>query len=240
MSKNYIVVENLTHRFGDFTALDSVSFSVNRGEVVAIIGPNGSGKTTLLEYLVGLRVSRSGAVSIGEKSPKDFRTSIGYVPQRFMFDRSLPITVEEFMSLESCAKSGHRCKNTYKALKEVGMHIYAKHKLGSLSGGQFQRVMIARALLHDKEVLVFDEPSAGIDVAGEQTIYDLVKKINEKKKCTCIIVSHDLHVVSSYVDTVICINKKMVCKGSPSKVITPKKIKALFGAATGLYRGNCR
>jgi len=238
MEKDYIVINNLTHTYGDFVALNNISFSITKGDIVAIIGPNGSGKTTLLRYIVGLNSVNVGVVSVGGKSPKDMRKHIGYVPQHFTFDRTIPITVQEFLALESCAKVSHGGKHINKALTAVGMQKLARQKLGTLSGGQFQRVMIARALLHEKDILVFDEPATGIDVAGEQTIYDLMKHINKERGSTCIIVSHDLSIVSSYVNTVICINKTLVCQGSPEKVITPKKLKALFGAATGVYHSH--
>lgn len=235
MKKDYIVVNNLTHTYGDFVALNNISFGITKGDIVAIIGPNGSGKTTLLRYIVGLNSVKAGVVSIGGKSPKDMRKHIGYVPQHFTFDRTIPVTVQEFLALESCAKVSHGGKHINKALTAVGMQKLAEQKLGTLSGGQFQRVMIARALLHEKDVLIFDEPSTGIDVGGEQTIYDLIKQINKKHGTTCIIVSHDLNIVLSYVHSVICLNQSIVCQGSPKKVITPKKLKTLFGGATCVH-----
>ena len=238
MKKDYIIVNNLTHTYGDFVALNNISFGVKKGDIAAIIGPNGCGKRTLLKHIVGLCDTKKDVIRIGGKHPKDMRKHIGYVPQHFTFDRTIPITVQEFMALESCAKIEHECKNIKKALRAVGMQKFARQKLGTLSGGQFQRVMVARALLHEKDILVFDEPATGVDVAGEQTIYDLMKHINKERGSTCIIVSHDLSIVSSYVNTVICINKTLVCQGSPEKVITPKKLKALFGAATGVYHSH--
>ena len=161
--------------------------------------------------------------------------SIGYVPQKFEFDHDVPITVYEFMALEKCRETKHSCTNIIRALKEVGLNNIEKNKLGELSGGQFQRVMIAKALLHEKAILIFDEPSTGIDIAGEQTIYDLIEKINKERGTTCLIVSHELNVVNKYANKVICLNKKMICSGTPETVITPKNLKKLYGIGAGLY-----
>lgn len=230
-----IKVENLSYKFHDFTALENVSFEIEKGEIVAIIGPNGSGKTTLLKNLIGLLKPTEGSVTIDGKMPKDVRQKIGYVPQKFEFDRTIPISVYEFMGLERCDTHGHSHKNIIRALREVGLENIEKRQLGNLSGGQFQRVMVARALLHEKEILIFDEPSTGIDIAGEQTIYDLIKKINEEKKVTCIIVSHELNIVNKYTKKVICINKEMICFGAPEVVITKENLQKLYGEDTGFY-----
>lgn len=238
MSQTMIEVKNLKYKFDDFVALDNVNFEVSRGDIVAIIGPNGSGKTTLLKNLIGIYTPTSGKILINEKSPKSVIKHIGYVPQKFEFDRTIPLTVWEFMSLEKCDKASHSCKNIIKALKEVGLKQVENMQLGSLSGGQLQRVMIAREVLHEKEILIFDEPSTGIDITGEQTIYDLIENINRKKKTTCIIVSHELNIVTKYAKKVVCLNKKMVCFGSPEGVITPEVLKKLYGKGAGLYHSH--
>ena len=233
-----IRVQNLSYKFNDFTALENVSFEIEKGDIVAIIGPNGSGKTTLLQNIIGLLSPTTGTITIDGKNPKDIRHKIGYVPQKFEFDRSIPISVHEFMSLEKCGKKGHDEKNIIEALREVGLEDVEEKKLGHLSGGQFQRVMIARALLHEKEILIFDEPSTGIDLAGEKTIYDLIKKINEDRGTTCLIVSHELNIVNKYTKKVICINKQMVCFGAPEIVITKETLEKLYGSDTGLFHAH--
>jgi len=235
MNQPVIVVKNLTYKFGDFVALDNVSFAIEQGDMTAIIGPNGSGKTTLLKNIIGVCEPTVGSVKIFGKQPHQVIKSIGYVPQKFEFDRDIPITVYEFMALEKCGKSKHGCANIHRALQEVGLNNIEKNKLGELSGGQFQRVMIAKALLHEKEILIFDEPSTGIDIVGEQTIYDLIKKINRDRGTTCLIVSHELNVVNKYANKVICLNKKMICSGIPETVITPENLKQLYGIGAGLY-----
>ncbi|MFA7245219.1 MAG: metal ABC transporter ATP-binding protein [Candidatus Magasanikbacteria bacterium] len=233
-----IKVQNLSYKFNDFTALENVSFEIAKGEIVAIIGPNGSGKTTLIKNIIGVLEPTEGSVMIDGKKPKEIRHKIGYVPQKFEFDKTIPISVHEFMSLEKCGKKGHDEKNIIEALREVGLEDVEEKQLGSLSGGQFQRVMIARALLHEKEILIFDEPSTGIDIAGEKTIYDLIKKINEERGTTCLIVSHELNVVNKYTKKVICINKEMVCFGAPEIVITKETLEKLYGSDTGLFHAH--
>lgn len=238
MFENIIEIKNLSFSFGNYQALDNISFNVKKGEIVAIIGPNGSGKTTLLNNIIGNYKPQSGSLLIKNLPPKKVRREIGYVPQKFQFDRETPITVYEFMALEKCGEDTHRPHHIKKILEQVGLKNKQKQKLGSLSGGQFQRVMIARALLHEKEILIFDEPSSGIDMAGEQTIYDLIQEINQTKKTTCLIVSHELNIVNKYADNVLCLNKKMLCYGKPETAINPKTLADLFGINAGLYHSH--
>ncbi|MFA7654360.1 MAG: metal ABC transporter ATP-binding protein [Candidatus Magasanikbacteria bacterium] len=235
MSQPIIVVKNLTYKFGNFVALDNINFVIDSGDMAAIIGPNGSGKTTLLKNIIGVYKPIVGDVKIFGKQPCQVIKSIGYVPQKFEFDHDIPITVYEFMSLEACGEKKHSGINIQRSLGEVGLNNIERNKLGELSGGQFQRVMIAKALLHEKAILIFDEPSTGIDIVGEQTIYDLIKKINQERGTTCLIVSHELNVVNKYANKVICLNKKMICSGSPETVITPENLKQLYGIGAGLY-----
>ncbi len=234
----YIEVKNLSHNFGNYQALKNISFEIEKGDLVVIIGPNGSGKTTLLKNMIGILKPSSGEVLINKTSPKLLLGKIGYVPQHFDFDRSVPITVFEFMDLERCKNHKHGSQNISKVLVMVGLHNIENEKLGSLSGGQFQRVMIARALLHEKEILIFDEPSTGIDVIGEKTVYDLIAKINKERGTTCIIVSHELNIVNKYAKKVICLNREMVCIGAPEKTITPETLKKLYGSEAGLYHSH--
>lgn len=239
MEDSIIKVQNLDYRFEDYLALRKVSFEVEKGDIVAIIGPNGSGKTTLIKNIIGVYEPTSGRVLVKGQLPRNVRKKIGYVPQRFEFDRKIPITVREFMGLERCHNQKHNCKNINFALEEVGLAgELGEKRLGSLSGGQFQRVMIARAILHEKEILIFDEPSTGIDIAGEKTIYDLIYNINQSHGTTCLIVSHELSVVNRYAKKVVCLNKEMVCYGRPEEVVTPEIIKKLYGENAGLYHSH--
>lgn len=235
MNSKAIEVKNLSYRYNETIVLSDIDFSVEKGEVVVIIGPNGSGKTTLLKNIMGVYTPFSGKVLINGQAPKNITKQIAYVPQKFEFDRDIPITVYEFMELERCNKKNHNCGNINRMLEEVGLHEFENRKLSELSGGQFQRVMIARALLHEKEFLIFDEPATGIDVIGGQTIYDLIKEINQRTKATCLIVSHELSIVNKYADKVICLNKAMVCIGTPEITITPENLTKLYGHDAGLY-----
>lgn len=233
--KKAISIKNLSFKFNESLILDDINLEIEQGKIIAIIGPNGSGKTTLLKNIIGAYQPNSGSVKIFGKDPEMVVRHIGYVPQRFDFDRSIPISVYEFIALEKCGNQKHAPGHINEVLKSVGLTGLENSKLGELSGGQFQRVMVARALLHEKAILIFDEPATGIDIAGGRTIYDLIKKINQERKTTCLIVSHELSVVSRYADEVICLNKKIVCAGKPEAVVTPETLSSLYGSNIGLY-----
>jgi len=232
-----ISIKNLSFSYNDDTSvLEDISFDIKKGEIVALIGPNGSGKTTLVKNILGLLEPSKGSVTIDKKSPKEVRSKFAYVPQRFDFDRTTPLTVKEFLELDKCKH--HSFEKIDDFLESVDLLDFKKKRLGSLSGGQFQKVMIARALLHEKEFLVFDEPSTGIDITGEQTVYELIEKINKEQGITVIIVSHELNIVSRYASNVICLNKCLVCSGAPEKILKPKNLEKLFGGDIALYHGH--
>lgn len=225
-TQNIIEVKDITKKFGDVLALHNISFTVKKGEMLAIIGPNGSGKSTLMHILLGLETATKGRVKI--HSPHGIR-DVGYVPQRFFFDRSIPITVGEFLELQGCKKKEHAHKHSIGiALRSVGADHLLKQKLGTLSGGQLQRVLIARALLHEKQILILDEPNSHIDSEGEQAMYDLLKKLNQEHGVTVIVVSHELEFVSKYADTVLCINCSLTCHGDPKKTLTEQALGHLY------------
>lgn len=219
-------VHGLTVRYGDYTALRDVSFSVEKGEIVAVIGPNGSGKTTLASAVMGL-VPHSGEV-IWDGEPR-----IGYVPQRLDFDRSFPLTVEELMLLRLPENRFWRHDEeahatVVHALRDVGASKLIEKQIGTLSGGELQRVLIANALLPNPTILVLDEPSSGIDIEGEETIYGLIHRIADEREMTVLLVSHDLDIVFRHADQVVCLNRKLICKGVPQKVLTPEAIERAF------------
>lgn len=235
MIKPYIDIKNISHRYNQVTVLEHVSCGIQKGSVTALIGPNGSGKTTLVRAIIGLLSPTEGSITIEGKTPHEMRTHIGYVPQQLQFDRTLPITVEEFLAVYQCRDQGHRYKNIKDVLEEVGLKEERHQKLGTLSGGQFQRALIARAIFHEKDILVLDEPSTGIDIEGEGTLYSIIEKINKEHGTTCIVISHDISIVHRFADAVICINKKKICQGVPSLAITPKVLKELYGSGVGVY-----
>jgi len=228
-----IFVENLSVKYGEHAVVDNVSFSIEQGKIAAIVGPNGSGKTTLMKAILGLIPSRGEIIVLGQHL-HDVRSRVGYVPQRFTFDRDFPITVEEFLNLarsSSCATS-----RITTVIKEVGLTPLVLHKqLGHLSGGQLQRILIAQAILHDPAILFLDEPATGIDVVGETAIHDVIEHLNKEHNTTVLMVSHDIAMISSLVDQVLCLNKKLLCSGPPKKALTQKSLSDLFGSHHSFY-----
>ncbi len=227
MNENIILqVEKASLAFGKEVVFKNVSFSLRKGGVLAIVGPNGAGKTMLLKSLLGL-MPYSGLISW----QNDIK--IGYVPQHVAIDFALPLTVKEFFAL--------RAKHFWFVEKEFVGHLehelkavglsqeFLKRPLSELSAGQLQRVLIAWSLVGHPDVLLFDEPTSGIDVGGEETIYSLLHHLQDERNIAIIIVSHDLHVVYHYANDVLCLNKEMVCHGAPHDVLTQEQLKKLYG-----------
>ncbi len=237
MQDQYAVqAEQLWLSFGsDEPVLQDVSFSVPQGSITAIIGPNGSGKTTLLKVLLGFLSPQKGKVWVMGKTPKQARAEVAYVPQRFTFDKSFPITVLEFLQLSHphCPK-----EKITQYLGHLSIAGTLQMKLGSLSGGQLQRVLIERSMLGDPKVLFLDEPAAGIDISGAQTFYELVLHLHREHGSTVVMVSHELDVVANYADLVLCLNRKLVCQGRPQQVLTPDTLKELYGKEATIYQHN--
>ncbi|MFH2062929.1 MAG: metal ABC transporter ATP-binding protein [bacterium] len=223
-----VSVTGCTVSFGGRPVVDDVTFSIPSGSVAAVVGPNGSGKTTLIRAILGLVPMSSGDVRIFGHPIADAHAMIGYVPQRLDFDRQFPITVAEFMEL---ARHRHLERERIdEMIDEVGLSpAVLGQRLGSLSGGQLQRVLIAQAVLNDPDLLVLDEPSSGIDIIGEEAFYDIIRHLNRERDTTILMVSHELAVVSKLVDTVICLNHEMICIGPPKKTLTAKSISRIFG-----------
>lgn len=217
-----IHVDGLSVTLGNNVILDDVSFCVPRGSMTAIIGPNGSGKTTLLRAILEL-VPYTGTVKFS-----DSVTRVGYVPQRFDFDRSFPITVREFLNLaRNSATKKEQLSNT---IREVALPLsILSARVGTLSGGQLQRVLIAQAILNNPNVLFLDEPATGIDVSGEEAVMHVLEHLKETHGTTVVIVSHDLGMIAEAVDHVVCINRTLVCTGSPEKTMTAKHLHTLYG-----------
>lgn len=234
-TKEILKVSNLSVVFGDYLAVKDVSYSVKKGEVIAIIGPNGSGKSTLLKAILGL-VEFKGKVSLFGKSIREVLNRIGYVPQRFVFDPSFPLTVEEFLKLS--AKPGNQSRLEY-VLKEVEMAPQRSQLLGQLSGGQIQRILIARALLNEPEILFLDEATAGIDMEAERNFYELVQHLNDEHKLTIVMVSHEINMVFDFADQVLCLNRDMVCFGKTKEALTKKVMEQLYGKEVRLRPHKC-
>lgn len=198
--------------------LQDVSLQLDRGKVVTIIGPNGAGKSTLLRSLVGLMPLSRGAI---EKSRE---LSIGYMPQKINLDPRLPLTVFQFLRLWCSSNDGledHLEQVNALHLKDFSIH--------SLSGGEMQRVLLARALLKDPSLLVLDEPAQGVDVLGQTELYTLIHQIRKERNCGVLLVSHDLHIVMARSDEVICLNRHVCCAGHPRSVSQNPQYHQLFG-----------
>ena len=195
-----------------------VSLEVNKGKIVTLIGPNGSGKSTTAKIALGLYKDIEGKV-------EKFTDKIGYVPQKISVDWALPIRVIDFMNLTQDLTN----TELNDALALTGMNHMRNNSLNDLSGGEFQRVLMARAIAKKPELLVLDEPVQGVDFTGEIALYKLIKNISESLKCGILLISHNLHVVMSKTDYVHCLNGHVCCSGTPVAVANDKKYKELFG-----------
>lgn len=195
-----------------------VSFEVKRGEIVTLIGPNGSGKTTTAKMALGIYKNIEGKIN-------KFTQNIGYVPQKVSIDWTLPIRVLDFMNLTFNINNNE----ILQALQFTGVDHLISKNINELSGGEFQRVLISRAIAKKPDFLVLDEPVQGVDFKGEIALYELIRSISDKNKCGILLISHDLHVVMSATDHVVCLNGHVCCSGTPTKVANSNQYKELFG-----------
>ncbi|HET9068979.1 MAG TPA: metal ABC transporter ATP-binding protein [Amaricoccus sp.] len=215
--------------FAGQRVLEGVDLALEAGEIVTIVGPNGSGKSTLLRLLIGAERPGEGRIV---RAPG---LRIGYVPQRLAVDATLPLTVDRFLALAE-----RRRDLRAGALERVGIPALAGRQLAALSGGQFQRALLAQALLRRPQLLVLDEAAQGLDQPGEARFYRLIEQIRGELGCAVLMVSHDLHVVMAASDRVICLNGHICCEGTPTVVSAAPEYRALFGFGTqgalALYR----
>lgn len=227
-------VDNVSVSLDHHPILRDISFSIQKGDVLAIVGPNGAGKSILFKTLLGLIPYHGKVKWYG--NPK-----IGYVPQHLSIEKDFPLSVGEFMAMKEKDR-----KKVVEVLSAVGMHgeqskehretHILDQRLGWLSGGQLQRVMIAWTIIDNPDVLLYDEPTSGIDVGGEETIYHLLQKLQEQQKMAILLISHDLNIVYKYADNVMCLNRQMVCYGIPTKVLDSKALASLYGGQASLYK----
>ncbi len=199
--------------------LHQVDLQVESGEVVTVIGPNGAGKTTLVRVALGLLKPTSGTVHL------ESGLRVGYLPQRFAAEQTLPIDVARFLGLTG-VRDERRLQRT---LEEVGAGRIYRSSLQALSGGELQRVLLARALLRDPELLVLDEPAQGVDLHGQIEFFSLLERLRTERGCSVLMVSHDLHLVMAATDRVICLNNHVCCKGTPEAVTRNPAFIELFG-----------
>ncbi len=227
MSNSYIIkASDLNVVLSGHTILDNLNFEIKKGEMTAIIGPNGAGKTVLLKAILGL-LPYSGKIEWGEG------IRVGYVPQRFSMPKDIPLTTYEFFKLKTNDDS-----EIYKVLKDLELGLDEHHlqhhildkRVGVLSGGEQQKILIGWAMIKKPNVLLFDEPTAGVDIGSESSIYRLLKKIDKKEEITIIFISHDINIVQGYAEKVICLNKKIICIGDPKTVMDQEIITKLYGS----------
>ena len=219
-SNNNILVKlnNAGFRQKEKWLVEGVSLEVKKGKIVTLIGPNGSGKSTTAKIALGIYKNIEGTV-------EKYTDKVGYVPQKISIDWTLPLRVNDFMVLTENINDN----SINEALSLTGV-IHLKNKnLGSLSGGEFQRVLLARAISKKPDLLVLDEPVQGVDFTGEIALYELIKKISDTLNCGILLISHDLHTVMSATDHVVCLNGHVCCSGTPSDVARNNEYKALFG-----------
>lgn len=230
-SEAILKIKDLGVKFDNNEVLKGLTLEIKRGDILAIVGPNGAGKSVFFRALLGL-IPYSGKV---EWSPG---LKISYIPQKFFIDKELPLSVGEFLSFKTKSR-----EDIIVALRAVGIsdeHHIEKHilkqRLGWLSGGQLQRIVIAWSILDRPQVLLYDEPTAGIDIGGEETIYNLLGRLKKERNLTMLLISHDLNIVYQYANNVLCINKKMVCYGIPNEVLDPSALSKLYGGEAGFYK----
>ena len=216
--KTLLKLENAGFSKNNKWLVKGVSLEVRQGEIVTLIGPNGSGKTTTAKIALGIYKEIEGKVN-------KFTNKIGYVPQKISIDWTLPIRVIDFMSLTEEPTD----EQINIALNITGVQHLKNKSLGNLSGGEFQRVLIARAIAKQPEFLVLDEPVQGVDFKGEIALYELIKKISDELNCGILLISHDLHVVMSATDFVVCLNGHVCCSGTPQVVAKNDEYQELFG-----------
>ncbi|MHB0774202.1 ATP-binding cassette domain-containing protein [Halomonas sp. WWR20] len=215
-------IENLDVALGGHRVLEDIHLTLEQGEIVTIVGPNGSGKTTLLRSIIGSLAPTRGHI---DKAPG---LTIGYVPQRLHLDATLPMTVARLMSLPR-RRSSHEIGQ---ALERAGVTDQANCQISALSGGQFQRALLARALLESPDLLLLDEATQGLDHRGTADFYRQLERVRHDLGCGVLMISHELHVVMRASDRVVCLNRSVCCAGTPARVAASPEYRAMFGHAS--------
>jgi zinc transport system ATP-binding protein len=218
-NQTLINADNISLEIDQRQILNNISLQINAEQIVTLIGPNGAGKTSLVKIALGLIKPTTGSV----KTKKGLR--IGYMPQRLHIDQSMPVSVERFLKMAVNANNNEISN----VLGEVGADSLRHSQLFSLSGGELQRVLLARTLIQEPQLLVLDEPAQGVDVNGQAELYRLISDIRNRHQCGILLVSHDLHLVMSATDEVICLNQHVCCHGHPEQVSNDPAYLELFG-----------
>ncbi len=222
--ENILEVRNLNVELDGEAIIENLSLKAKKGEILTILGPNGAGKTVLLKTLLGL-LPYKGEIK-WKKGVK-----VGYVPQRLPFIKDIPMSVEEFFKLKKASN-----KEIKEILDSIGFkEDFLNKKIGQLSSGQFQRILVAWALIRNPDILLFDEPTTGIDIGGEETIYALLAKLKKERNLAILLITHDLSVVYKFSNYVICLNKCPICHGFPKEILTAETLQKLYGEEVKFY-----
>jgi zinc transport system ATP-binding protein len=226
MENTVLKVKNLNVELDGEKIIENLKFEVKKKETLVILGPNGAGKTVLFRTLLGL-LPFEGKIQ-WQKGLK-----VGYVPTGLLLTKDIPLTVKEFFNLKGISQ-----QEALEGLRAVGMkgQNVLEKRVGLLSSGQFQRLLVAWGLAGNPRVLLFDEPTAGIDVRGQESIYLLLDKLRKSRSLTILLITHDLSIVYKLADRVICLNKKALCQGSPLEVLTPQHLSQLYGGEIKFYQ----
>jgi zinc transport system ATP-binding protein len=224
MNSPLITLNKVNKAFADRPVLQNISMQLMQGEITTLIGPNGAGKSTLVKLILGLISPDSGSVTPASQ------LNIGYMPQKISIDPSLPISTCRFLQL---ANTSH--KACHEALEMVGISHLAKSPIQTLSGGELQRALLARAILRKPNFLVLDEPVQGVDITGQNALYKMISELSKSLNCGVLMVSHDLHLVMSSTDKVICLNQHICCQGRPEQVTQDPAYIDIFGQTTAIY-----
>jgi len=207
MSEALVELRRLTVSFDDRPVVDHVDLRVQRGDIITIIGPNGAGKTTLIKAVLGIQPVSGGSLTMAPG------LTVGYVPQHLTLETTLPLSVKRFMLL-----SGRSQRECVEALAKTGVEHLLDASVHRLSGGEKQRLLLARALARKPDLLVLDEPAQGVDINGQAALYDLIRSLRDELNCGVIMISHDLHLVMAATDRVICLNQHVCCSGYPADI----------------------
>ena len=223
-----LVVQDLSVGFDQTTVIEQLSFEVPHGSALAIVGPNGAGKRVLAKALIGA-VPFKGAIRWEEN------TKIGYVPQKLDIERDLPITGGDFLHAKAVVSRASE-DDVASELRLVGLKAAAVGKpIGALSGGQFQRLLLAAALVGRPTALLLDEPTAGVDEPGQDTLNHTLERLRDERGLTILFISHDLSVVYQYATNVLCLSRRYMCFGAPRNILTPQLLQELYGAPVGYH-----